>query len=359
MSALTFLEDSLSFVTPIPDTFIREHMPSANGVYVKVYLSVFHAYYHRLSDFSFDRIARELNILESEVLEALRHWNARGALRLSYNKVEDTYRISFSSAPEDTPSPEDPKPTRKKAAKTNVIRVEQPPIYSPEEMSLYSQNEEISALFHEVSHILGTVLSQSHCCKIFSFYDYYRLPIDVIIYLVRYCTEHDHRDLRYIEKVAMNWSDNEIHSVEDAEKYVHRFDVYMPVLKAMHASSMIPTDEQSRLIDKWLLEYGMGMDVLVEAAERTYERTHKAQFSYMRSIIEHWHENGVKTMQDVFADDQTFASKGASQASLRASGATKGYKDNKYIPSNHYDYDAILAENRRLLNDQYEQIKEN
>ncbi|MCF0135305.1 MAG: DnaD domain protein [Lachnospiraceae bacterium] len=356
MSAITFIEESSQFVTPIPDSFILEHMPSANGVYVKVYLSVFYAYTHRIPNFTFAGVASDLNILESEVLEALRHWNSRGALRLSYNKAADLYRISFSCPENPGPGPGEPaETTRSFAEPAKVIRVEQAPVYSQEEMSLYMKNPEIRDLFHTVSHTLGTQLSQASLSRIFSFYDYYRLPVDVIKYLISYCVEKDKRDLRYMEKVAMNWSDNEIHSLEEAQKYVHRFDTYAPILKALHASSTIPTEEQAAQIDRWISEYGMNTELLTEAAVRTFERTHKAQFSYMKKIVEAWHEQNVTSMEGVLRVDAAFSSKGKDKSQSTGN----AYKDNRYIPSNNYDYDEILARHRQRLSDQYEQIKEN
>lgn len=359
MSTLIFREDPDQFTTPIPDSFITDHMLSANGVYVKVYLYVFYAYYHHISDFSLAKAAKELNILESEVLEALRHWNASGALLLSYNKTEDIYRVSFSSSKGD-PVPTDPTPGKGNSRKTpkpapsKVIRVEQPPVYSNEEMELYKRNPEIAALFYQVSHILGMQLSSASMGKVFSLYDYYRLPVEVVLYLVKYCVERDKRDLRYIEKVAMDWSDNNIHSLEAAEEYVHRFDRYVPILRALHCSSTIPTEDQAKYIDLWLDEYGMNMDVLIEAAVRTYERTHRAQFSYTKKIVDSWHEAGITTMQGVSKEDALFQSKAPAVAQKKNS-----YKDNQFIPSNEYDYDDILEQHRRRLYEQHDQLKEN
>lgn len=360
MSTLIFREDPNQFTTPIPDSFITHHMLSANGVYVKVYLYVFHAYYHRIPDFSLAKAAKELNILESEVLEALRHWNAGGALRLSYNKTEDIYRVSFSSISEE-PAPIDPDPSKAsrrkqvKPAPSKVIRVEQPPVYSSEEMELYKRNPEIADLFYQVSHLLGTQLSTASMGKVFSFYDYYRLPVDVVLFLVKYCVERDKRDLRYIEKVAMDWSDKDIHSLEAAEEHVRRFDRYVPILRALHSSSMVPTDDQMKDIDRWLDEYGMDMAILVEAANRAFERTHRAQFSYMRKIVSSWHEMGIVNMQGVLRADASFQSK----TPASTSGKSGSYKDNRFIPSNEYDYDDILEQHRRRLYEQHDQVKEN
>ena len=75
---------------PVSVDFIENYMPEANGAYVKVYLLALSlaVYGYEMSASS---IASQLNLLESDVINAFDYWNKKGALK--YDK--DSGNISF------------------------------------------------------------------------------------------------------------------------------------------------------------------------------------------------------------------------------------------------------------------------
>ena len=363
MSSLFFREVDSHFTTPVPDSFILTKMPSANGVYVKVYLYVLYGYLRRRNDLTLSAVADALSLLESEVVEALRYWNAQGVLRLTADKTNGSYTIRFGS--DETPDfPDDPKGTSpkkagKEAQRQKVIRVEQRPNYTPDEMLVYKNTDpNVTELFTTAQEMLGIPLSHPNQSILISFYDYYRLPIDVIFFLLDYCVKRDKRDLRYIEKVAMDWSDHDIHSVKDAETYVHRFDFYLPILRELHISASQPSDEAIRMIDQWHESFGMSPEMMQEAARRAFERTKssnpKSKLNYMNRILEGWHNQGITDLGGVEKADEVFKSR---------SEETRGYASagglNNFSETNNYNYEEILEASKRRLMQHYEQKKEN
>ena len=80
---------------PVSVDFIENYMPEANGAYVKVYLLALSlaVYGYEMSASS---IASQLNLLESDVINAFDYWNKKGALK--YDK--DSGNISFSAKEE-------------------------------------------------------------------------------------------------------------------------------------------------------------------------------------------------------------------------------------------------------------------
>lgn len=317
MPALLFQKQDADFATPISDDFILHHMPSANGNFVKVYLYVFHHYYKASAGstgagFSTKEAAAAMNMLESDILQGLQYWHEQGALTLTPNGEQ--LWISFPAFGSKPTPPSDPKGTDS----AKVVHVERKPTYSPEEIAIYEKNPRIKDLFSAASRLLGEQFSFPNLSLLFSFYDYYRLPIDVIKYLMQHCIEGGNRSLRYMEKVAQDWSDRGITTVEAAKSYVKRFDVYRPIMKALGIAERKPSEQEIEFMERWLYQYNHSMDIILEAASRTVRKTGKPSFKYMEGILKAWSENQVRTLADVSRLDEAYAAKRAAAGSSPA-----------------------------------------
>lgn len=312
MPALLFHPSKADYATPIADDFILNKMPMANGNYVKVYLYVFHHFLRAAGNpaavFSTKDTAAALGMLESDILQALQYWHEQQVLSLT----RDGEQLWLSFPPYHSTVPTDPDPKGFNSDSGKVVRVEHKPTYSPEEISIYEQNPVIKDLFASASQLLGEQFSFPNLSLLFSFYDYYRLPVNVIKFLMEYCIQNGNRNLRYMEKVAQDWSDRGIATVEAARSHIRRFDVYRPILKAFGITSRQPSEQEIEIMERWLYQYGLSLDLVVEAASRTLAKTGKPAFNYAESIIKNWAEQQVRTLEDVSRLDEAFASKQAS-----------------------------------------------
>jgi DnaD/phage-associated family protein len=132
--------------------------------------------------------------------------------------------------------------------------------------------------------------------------------------LLAYCADHGHRNLRYIEKAALDWADNQIDDLEKALEYVQRFDRnYHNILQAMGQTTGYPTPSQRKYINKWLNEYQMPAELVLEACDRAAVQIGKPKFTYVDKIITDWHKKGIKTLADVEADAAGFREKTGGQ----------------------------------------------
>ena len=183
------------------------------------------------------------------------------------------------------------------------------PQYSVQELALYrSQSKDIERLFLKAEKAMGKLLTYHDMNVIFGFYDWLRLPPDVIEYLLTYCAEHGHRSLRYIEKCALDWAEREIDDLEKALDYVHLFDKhYRSIMQRMGKLSSFPTPAQRKQIDKWLHEMYMPLDVVLEACDRTTLTAEKPSLSYVDKILVKWHKTGVSNLADVQQSDDDYA----------------------------------------------------
>ncbi|MBQ7915809.1 MAG: DnaD domain protein [Firmicutes bacterium] len=348
MPVISFSPSVRSSYTPVSDTFLLQYMPAANGAYVKVYLYFLHYSMHPGASITSRSAADTLFMIESDVLEALRYWQEKGLLRLVHRG--DSVELLFLDGTTPPPSGGEPKPTpevRPSASPAaKVIRVEQKPTYSPDELSIYSREPQIQHLFSIASQYLGQVLSQPNLSTLYSFYDYYRLPLDVIEYLIQYCVRNGHRDLRYMERVVQDWADQGIQNVAQAQMYIKRLDVYRPIMKTL-GLGRYPTDDDCSTFDRWISQYQMSMEMILEACRRTMDRIKTPSFPYVEGILSDWHAKGVHTLTALQGADTAYEQQ---QAALSKEGPsrTKAPRTKNaflnYTQRSDVDYDELEQE---------------
>ena len=71
---------------PISRDFIENKMPTANGAYVKVYLTALLLGFDGM-EMSISSMSRLLDLLESDIVNALEYWNKKGALKYDGENV--------------------------------------------------------------------------------------------------------------------------------------------------------------------------------------------------------------------------------------------------------------------------------
>lgn len=338
MPTVTFSACSSPY-TLVSNAFLLRHMPQANGAYVKVYLFFLCHSQTPQGGLTTSEAAETLHMIESDVLEGLRYWEKEGLVQI--REKEGSMEISFSEG--SVPPPPSGVPEK---APAKVIRVEQKPTYSPDELSIYGRDPQIQHLFSSAAASLGQILSQPNLSTLYSFYDYYRLPLDVIEFLIHYCVRGGHRDLRYIERVAQDWADHDIRSARQAQDYVQRLDVYRPLLKAM-GLNRYPTDEDCRSLDRLQQQYQMPEEMMMEACRRTQIRAKTPSFRYLEGILSDWHKHGVHTRQELEKADSAYEQKAASDREHPSRRAANGRSQNSflnYTQRSDMDYDQLEKE---------------
>jgi len=316
---------------PLSNVFIDEYMPYANPVFAVVYITGLRHCYHSYTvgknggEMSVGDLSKILGIGENFVIEAWRHWEHEGIVKL-HETEENGMNVEFLAV-ETKKKKIKAAPLRRRARKITVVEkavkvaesapapyvakpkrnLTEKPSYSVDEIELYSsRSNETKKLFQTAEKLLAKPLSYNDLTVIFSIYDWMRLPLEVIEKLLEYCVENGHRSLRYIEKVALNWAENDIETIEEANDYINTYNRdYREILRALGASRRDPTDKEIEFMKKWLKEFKMSLEILKEACERTLFQTGKANFKYADKIITSWRESGVRTIEDIErADDK-------------------------------------------------------
>ena len=293
--------------TLISNDFIDNFMPNANPAFVLIYIYLLRNHRKKLDT---GLIAENFSMLESDILKALKYWEKTGLIKYEQNE-SGGISLSFGAAA---------KKARKKTAPdvTREIIPSAKPKYNPIELEMYKNDyKEIGDLFEFCEHTLGKTLSDTELSTLYSFYDWLRLPIDVIKFLLEYCADKRHRRIKYIEAVAIDWAENNIKSVEEAQSHINIFNKdYREIMSAMGLSGRNPATKELEFMDKWYKEWLLPLELITEGCAKTVITVGKAQFGYADKILEGWYKAEAKTLDDVKNLEAAHKEKNAAQQAV-------------------------------------------
>ncbi|MDR1914265.1 MAG: DnaD domain protein [Clostridiales bacterium] len=327
--------------TPIPNAFIDNYMMKANPVYALIYIYGIRLCAGGGGGLSTSELAENLNILESDVENAWKYWEKQGLVQIG--KLNEQLDVVFLSIPV-----EQKKNQRSKGLKVSnpVIRATKPQ-YAVKELEIYQeQSRDIKDLFKYAERMMGKLLTYNDLNVIFGFYDWLRLPIEVIEFLFEYCVDHDHRDLRYIEKVAVDWVENGVTTLTNAREYVKAMNHdYKDIMSALGGSGQ-PSVSQKRYIDKWLYTYRMPIEVIVEACDITAIQLGRPKITYVDKILEDWDKKNIHSIESIKREKTAFAETRVKKPSFKVE------KKNRFVNFNprQRDYEELeRLEQEQLL----------
>ncbi len=349
MNQLKIYQDNYADATVISNRFIDEYMKSANDAQLKIYLYLVRMMSARLST-SVSEIADMFNYTEKDVLRALKYWEKNQLLTLDYDESKNLTGIHFcdlngSKTAETSETPDEPAapapyatpisfklPMPEKTADDPYAK----PAYTLDELKAFKSDETISRVLFIAEQYLKKTLSPSEMKTIFFISDKLGFSEDLIDYLIQYCIDRGKKDLRYMEKVAINWAQEGITTPKQATKYVHKYDkIVYDIMKAL-GKSTTPTQTEVTYITRWTKEFAFEFDVISAACERTVLATDKHRFEYADSILSSWYKAGVHHRADIQAIEENF----------QKTKAAKTASNNKFnqFKQSHYDFDALEKE---------------
>lgn len=335
------LHNNQTASTAIPNRFFDDYMPKANGEFVKVYLYLLRCISDSSIALSINGIADKLNHTETDVIRALRYWEQVKLLTLTYNggnqitaitlcdyaNLENTIPAEKSELPKDMDSSKQDKLLSAESAYSSIASIvpaaaaKQPDselsnvplepsipqkhIYSDIELLQFQQNDDISQILYVAQRYLGKTLNSTETNTILYFYDSLHFPADLIEYLIEYCVSKNHKNMHYIEKVALAWAEQEINTVEAAKSIAVFYNkTCFAIMKAFGLSNRNPGESELTYIKKWSKSYAFPLDIILEACDRTIQSIHQPSFEYADSILTKWKTSGIKSLQDIQALDQ-------------------------------------------------------
>lgn len=283
---------NMDFV-PVPKDFIEHIMPTSNASYVMVYMYILLLATTNKSMTTAD-IAKKLGLIESDVINAIQYWNKNGIL----SGTGDTIIIKKSVDEEISPD-------------TDRVSID-------DIASVIAGNDALSDLCLIAQEILGKTLASNELETLYWFYDQLGFSPEVITMLLEYCVSMDKRNMKYIEKVAITWHENNITTIEEAQAYitraVKRDDFTSTLRKLFGITDRNLSKTENLYLESWRDELKMSEDMVGLAYEYCIMATNKLSFPYINTILKRWAEQGITTIPDAEKDHEKFKQNGAPQS---------------------------------------------
>lgn len=332
-------------VTLVANAFIDEYLALANGDYVKVYLFLLR---HQDCTLEVADVAEALHYTEGDVKRAIAYWEKEGVLAV--NALSKTLFQEEEKEPPDEVKTVFPLEANLETGASLAV-----PLCSPDLISQLSDDEEFSQLLYIAQKYMNKVFTQREC-QIFAYlYEELKLPADLLEYLIEYCVQNNHSNIRYMETVALDWHQKGIVTVEAAKDYSIGFNKNaFAVMRAFGLNDRRPGEPESQFITSWFVHFGFSQDLVVEACNRTIRSIHTPSFSYANKILTDWNNAGVKTLEDVEKLDvlreeqeKKQQSKNSKRKISRASSMPPAVNRFHNFEQSTTDYDSLMIEKVR------------
>lgn len=311
--------------TPLSNVFIDNYMVNARGEFVKVYILLLKCITSGEPGVSSSIIAAKLGLLESDVKNALKYWENEGIIKLNPIDKMDNFSLEFVNL-SDKESTENEKVNLLTALEKN-------------------SNKD---MLKDIEILLSRPLSNKEIEMYLSWTKELGFTLELILFLIEYCVSKEKRTASYIESVALAWHDSGIKTIEDANKYISKFeDKWIKIRTILEYLGIKNTDimkPHQDMIEKWLFSYNFSTDVILKACKICSERINKPDFKYIDGILAKWHEAGFKTLKDIEAKDIKKTSTTTNSANTNANKKQgKSLRFTNYT-QREYDYDTLENE---------------
>ncbi len=359
MSRLTLYKDNLTESTIVSNQFIDEYMKDANDAQIKIYLYLLRMMSSDLPT-SISEIADKFNHTEKDVTRALTYWEKQNLIGIEYDEKGEIRGLHMKPA---TSKPASASQTAVKEAQIvplpKIVPAQQPssapaqtpepasskapsydkPDYSLDDVKAFKKDEEASKILFIAEAYLGRTLSAVDMKSLLFIYKELKLSTDLIDYLIEYCVGKGKREMRYIEKVAVNWAAEGIVTVRQAKNRATRYDkLVYTVMKALGRTSE-PTVQEADFIQRWNKQYGFSQDVILIACEKAVLATNGHRFEYTEGILSKWHAAGIRTLNDIKKAEDAFQK---NKASRPATKPTNNF--NNFSGQRDYNFDELEKE---------------
>lgn len=338
MAKITLYNEQPATATYVPNIFIDDYMTQANGEYVKIYLYLLRSISQLDCSFSLSQIADHFDCTERDILRALKYWEKLRLFRLEYDESRNLSGICFLT---DALNCVPPAPADEQPDLTNrFIQAAAPkkPSYSLDELKHFCEKEDVRELVFITEQYLGRTLNQTDLNTIFFWYDELHFSTELIEFLIENCVAKGHTSLHYMQRIAEDYSARQIHTVDDAKELMNQNSaVYYAVMKAfgIRGRNLVPSE--TNFLRTWNGKLGFSVDMISEACSRTIKAIHEPSFGYANSILEKWHKQGIRTMEDVKKADEIYQQTQQGKRSRNAAANTSNRFINFKQRDNNYD----------------------
>ncbi len=308
--------------TPVSNIFIERYMPKARGEFIKVYLLMLKYNFTGEPGVNSTVLATSLNLLESDIVNALNYWNEEGVIKLLPIDNMGNFNIEFVDLSDEGNA---------NVEKFNLV----------EELT----NTSNGYMLKDIGKLLGRPLSPSEVETYIGWKKDFNFSSELILILIEYCASKGKNNFRYIEKVAIAWNEMNIKTVDDAQNYIRKTEdkwgTYREILKFLGIRNTDIMKPQEDLLEKWTSSYGYSLDIIKKACDICFQRLNRADFKYIDGILSSWNKDNLRTLQDIEKKEANFKNSSAKKVYNNSKNNSKPKLRFDNFKGRDYDYDAL------------------
>ena len=305
-------------VFAVPSSVVDKYIKLADGASIKLLL-----YLLRHGGESFDEVQlREaLGIKrDGELEDAAMFWFQRGIIRMDEGELIPSDETAQEHLPEIAAESQEQKPSSmRRVADTSAGAA----IYTSRDIAQrINTDSAVEFLFREVQALYGRTLKTTESRMVLQLTDFYGLPAEVAVMLLKYCFRIGKTTPNYILAVAQDWVNENIRTVAEADAHLikleKRFTIEENLRRAMDMKTKF-SPNQLTYIKKWTEEWGFAEDMIILAYEITLDKTGSLNFSYTNKILENWRSSGIYNTDDAKRESEERRGKSAKRSGSSSS----------------------------------------
>jgi len=264
----------------VPEVFVTEHLHLMDSFEVKIYIYCLFLSKHGKSA-SAEDLSKALDLNIDTVKKGLEQLENRGLI------VRDDNRITIVDL------------------KEMVIKKLYRPknTSTPEEAALNTErNKKRNDVIRDINHkFFQGVMSPTWYTDIDDWFDKYGFEEDVMFALFEYCYMHNGLSKAYIIKVAESWHSRKIKNAIDLDNYFMEYeklkDIKNKIKSKIRRKGML-TEYEEAYVEKWVYDYGYDFTIIERALRKT-TYIYEPNFEFINKILTDWHNNNLKTIEDI------------------------------------------------------------
>lgn len=281
-------------VFAVPTALVDRYLKLAGKEQLQVLLWMLR---HGGEAFSPEALAQELALDQDAVLDALDYWQQEGLLASREGQLTPAAQPEASQAPA---APQSPAQAPGLPPKRRLVR--------PDTQHLAArmgESEEIRFLMQEAQATFGKTISPAMAATLLAMCDDYGLPVEVVVMLLHYAKDVGKTGTAYLDSVARDWAESGVFTLEAAEKKLQELEEHRQAWAKVQSAAGLPRRAPSRKEEdaayRWVYQWKFTGEMLRAAYERCVDNTGKFNISYINKILEGWHKQGARNLQEVDA----------------------------------------------------------
>ena len=301
----TFDVDSWGGHFSVPCSVATEYLKTSDGNYLKVLLCILSS---STRDIESQSIIQATGLDEDIIEDAVVHWTGLGVLKL-VGQSESIVSAAVQSEDNNIPvsAVESVKPLSKAVDRKIIVS------YSTKEINEKAQKDpELRHLFDEIQNYINNTINGKELGILTDLYETYHFDVPTILIAAEYCNTIGKYSIQYLSKLMIDWYEHDLCSYDEVETEIIRrteYNTYENTVRRCFGLTNKLTTKQTQYVEKWK-QSGIDESLLNIACEKCLDGTGgKINFKYIDQVISSWVNKGIKTPEQVAADDATHRGK--------------------------------------------------